>query len=102
MKKMSILCTYKYHFILILVKLGKYLYCFLMAACRENKNIDFAGLSYSCGCFTFILLVGGVRMYIGVTGKRYRAAKEVGKVNMSVGIIAYYQVMQVCQVNYNL
>lgn len=41
-------------------------------------------------------------MYIGVTGKSYRAVKEVGKVNMSVGIIAYYQVMQVCQVNYNL
>lgn len=41
-------------------------------------------------------------MYIGITGKRYSADKEVGKVNMSVGIIAYYQVMQVCQVNLNL
>lgn len=39
-------------------------------------------------------------MYIGITGKRYSADKEVGKVNMSVGIIAYYQVMQVCQAEY--
>lgn len=37
-------------------------------------------------------------MYIAVTLKRYRAVKEVGKIKMSVGIIAYYQLMQVCQV----
>jgi len=43
-------------------------------------------------------LVGGVRMYIGVTIKRYRAVKEVGKIKMSVGIITYYQLIQVCQV----
>lgn len=41
-------------------------------------------------------------MYIGITGKRNRAVEEIGKVNMSVGIIAYYQVMQVCQVNHTL
>lgn len=44
-------------------------------------------------------LVGGLRMYIGVTIKRYRALKEVGKIKMSVGIITYYQLIQVCQVN---
>ena len=37
-------------------------------------------------------------MYIAVTLKRYRAVKEVGKIKMSVGIIVYYQLMQVCQV----
>ena len=37
-------------------------------------------------------------MYIGVTLKRYRAVKEVGKIKMSVGIITYYQLIQVCQV----
>ena len=37
-------------------------------------------------------------MYIGVTIKRYRAVKEVGKIKMSVGIITYYQLIQVCQV----
>lgn len=37
-------------------------------------------------------------MFIAVTLKRYRAVKEVGKIKMSVGIIAYYQLMQVCQV----
>jgi hypothetical protein len=44
-------------------------------------------------------LVGGLRMYIGVTIKRYLAVKEVGKIKMSVGIITYYQLIQVCQVN---
>lgn len=37
-------------------------------------------------------------MCIAVTLKRYRAVKEVGKIKMSVGFIAYYQLMQVCQV----
>lgn len=40
-----------------------------------------------------------MRMNIGVTFKRYRAIKEVGKIIMSVGVIAYYQLMQVCQVH---
>ncbi|WJZ96702.1 hypothetical protein VitviT2T_015361 [Vitis vinifera] len=39
-------------------------------------------------------------MYIAVTLKRYRAVKEVGKIKMSVGIIAHYQLMQVCQAEY--
>ncbi|KAG6642198.1 hypothetical protein CIPAW_09G126700 [Carya illinoinensis] len=39
-------------------------------------------------------------MYIGVTIKRYRAVKEVGQIKMSVGIIAYYQLIQVCQAEY--
>ncbi|KAK4589292.1 hypothetical protein ACB098_05G121000 [Castanea mollissima] len=39
-------------------------------------------------------------MYIGVTIKRYRAVKEVGKIKMSVGIITYYQLIQVCQAEY--
>ncbi|XP_020417230.1 PLASMODESMATA CALLOSE-BINDING PROTEIN 2 [Prunus persica] len=46
------------------------------------------------------LVVAGVRMNIGVTFKRYRAIKEVGKIIMSVGVIAYYQLMQVCQAEY--
>ncbi|KAJ6979413.1 hypothetical protein NC653_027534 [Populus alba x Populus x berolinensis] len=36
-------------------------------------------------------------MYIAVTIKRYRAVKGVGEIKMSVGITAYYQVMQICQ-----
>ncbi|KAK8642008.1 hypothetical protein V6N13_011372 [Hibiscus sabdariffa] len=44
--------------------------------------------------------VGGVRMYISVTIKRYRAIKEVGKIKMSVGVIAYYKLVQVCQAEY--
>ncbi|KAK6264501.1 hypothetical protein SCA6_019935 [Theobroma cacao] len=35
-----------------------------------------------------------------VTIKRYRAVKEVGKIKMSVGVIAYYQLVQVCQAEY--
>lgn len=37
-------------------------------------------------------------MYIAITLKRYRAVKEVGKIKMSVGVIVYYQLVQVCQV----
>ncbi|KAK9047648.1 hypothetical protein V6N11_053487 [Hibiscus sabdariffa] len=44
--------------------------------------------------------VGGVIMYISVTIKRYRAIKEVGKIKMSVGVIAYYKLVQVCQAEY--
>ncbi|KAJ0081836.1 hypothetical protein Patl1_10161 [Pistacia atlantica] len=36
-------------------------------------------------------------MYVAVTIKRYRAVKDVGKIKMSVGVIAYYQLVQVCQ-----
>lgn len=39
-------------------------------------------------------------MYIAVTIKRYRAVKGVGEIKMSVGITAYYQVMQICQAEY--
>ncbi|KAB2601423.1 transcription factor bHLH144-like [Pyrus ussuriensis x Pyrus communis] len=42
-------------------------------------------------------LVGRVRMNIGVNVKKYRAIKEVGKILMSVGVIAYSHQMQVCQ-----
>lgn len=48
----------------------------------------------------YIRSVGRVRMFIAITLKRYRAVKEVGKIKMSVGIIAYYQLMQVCQAEY--
>lgn len=37
-------------------------------------------------------------MYIRATLKRHRAVKDIGSFKMSVGIIAYYQLMQVCQV----
>lgn len=37
-------------------------------------------------------------MFIGVSLKRIRILKEVGKIKMSVGVIAYYNLMQVCQV----
>lgn len=37
-------------------------------------------------------------MFIGVAEKRSRTVKKVGKTKMSVGIIAYYNLMQVCQV----
>lgn len=39
-------------------------------------------------------------MYVAVTIKRYRAVKEVGKIKMSVGVVAYYQLVQVCQAEY--
>ncbi|KAG4178377.1 hypothetical protein ERO13_A10G039000v2 [Gossypium hirsutum] len=39
-------------------------------------------------------------MYIAATIKRYRAVKEVGKIKMSIGVIAYYQLVQVCQAEY--
>lgn len=39
-------------------------------------------------------------MYIAITLKRYRAVKEVGKIKMSVGVIVYYQLVQVCQAEY--
>ncbi|PPD69453.1 hypothetical protein GOBAR_DD33659 [Gossypium barbadense] len=39
-------------------------------------------------------------MFIAATTKRYRAVKEVGKIKMSVGVIAYYQLVQVCQAEY--
>uniref|UniRef100_A0A803QET6 BHLH domain-containing protein n=1 Tax=Cannabis sativa TaxID=3483 RepID=A0A803QET6_CANSA len=39
-------------------------------------------------------------MFIAISIKRYRAVKEVGKIKMSVGVIAYYQLMQVCQRNH--
>ncbi|KAL5997501.1 hypothetical protein ACLOJK_008431 [Asimina triloba] len=47
------------------------------------------------------LLTGAesVIMYIVVNLKRYRAVKELGKITMNVRIIAYYQLMQVCQSN---
>ena len=86
--------------IIVLVNFVKFWSYLLMAVCRRKLKRWFCW-SYFCGCSNIILLVGGVRMYIGITGKRNRAVKEVGKVNMSVGIIAYYQVMQVCQVNHN-
>lgn len=38
-------------------------------------------------------------MFIAVTIKRYPAIKEAGKIKMIVGVIAYYQLVQVCQVN---
>ncbi|KAF4360142.1 hypothetical protein F8388_000011, partial [Cannabis sativa] len=50
--------------------------------------------------FGGVKLVGGVRMFIAISIKRYRAVKEVGKIKMSVGVIAYYQLMQVCQAEY--
>ncbi|KAM1154051.1 hypothetical protein ACFX13_037257 [Malus domestica] len=36
-------------------------------------------------------------MNIGVNVKKYRAVKEVGKILMSVGVIAYVHQTQVCQ-----
>ncbi|KAL8235968.1 hypothetical protein R6Q59_017049 [Mikania micrantha] len=44
------------------------------------------------------ILVGGLRMIIGVSQRRIR--KKVGKTKMSVGVIAYYNLMQVCQAEY--
>ncbi|PPR97774.1 hypothetical protein GOBAR_AA22895 [Gossypium barbadense] len=61
-----------------------------------NCGIRFLQLSFAIGKFW----VGGVRMYISVTIKRYRAIKEVGKIKMSVGVIAYYKLVQVCQAEY--
>ncbi|KAM1138610.1 hypothetical protein COP1_036522 [Malus domestica] len=39
-------------------------------------------------------------MNIGVNVKKYRAVKEVGKILMSVGVIAYVHQTQVCQFSY--
>jgi len=40
-------------------------------------------------------------MYFAITIKRYRAVKEVGQIKMSVGVIAYNQLMLVCQVSFS-
>nr|KYP49659.1 hypothetical protein KK1_028631 [Cajanus cajan] len=40
-------------------------------------------------------------MYFAITIKRYRAVKEVGQIKMCVGVIAYNQLMLVCQVNFS-
>lgn len=48
----------------------------------------------------FTILVVELRMYIAINLKRYKKAKEVGKITMNVRIIAYYQLMQVCQAEY--
>ena len=39
-------------------------------------------------------------MYFAISIKRYRVVKEVGQIKMSVGVIAYYRLMQVCQAEY--
>ncbi|KAI4295408.1 hypothetical protein L6164_035457 [Bauhinia variegata] len=39
-------------------------------------------------------------MYFAITIKRYRAVEEIGQIKMSVGVIAYYRLMQVCQPEY--
>lgn len=39
-------------------------------------------------------------MYFAITLKRYRAVKEVGRIKMIVGVIAYNQLMLVCQAEY--
>lgn len=46
-------------------------------------------------------LLGNLRMYFAITIKRYRAVKEVGQIKMSVGVIAYNQLMLVCQVSFS-
>ncbi|CAJ1935793.1 unnamed protein product [Sphenostylis stenocarpa] len=45
-------------------------------------------------------LLGDLRMYLAITIKRYRAVKEVGQIKMSVGVIAYNELMLVCQAEY--
>ncbi|KAL2484330.1 Uncharacterized protein Fot_45774 [Forsythia ovata] len=45
-------------------------------------------------------LAGGLRMHVGVTQKKYRKVKEVGKIKMTAGSIAFYQLMQVRQAEY--
>ncbi|KAL8108289.1 hypothetical protein AgCh_024658 [Apium graveolens] len=42
----------------------------------------------------------GSIMYIGITLRRYKSVKEVGKIKMSVAVVAYYQRMQICQAEY--
>ncbi|KAH7686004.1 hypothetical protein IHE45_04G076600 [Dioscorea alata] len=39
-------------------------------------------------------------MYIAVNLKRHRTVERVGEIIMNVRIIAYYQLMQVCQAEY--
>lgn len=52
--------------------------------------------------FPFISKVVGRidNMYFAITIKRYRAVKEVGQIKMCVGVIAYNQLMLVCQAEY--
>ncbi|KAL7211478.1 hypothetical protein ACSBR2_014360 [Camellia fascicularis] len=66
---------------------------------RQVNPFDLQRLSCDFTVY-YIRSVGRVRMFIAITLKRYRAVKEVGKIKMSVGIIAYYQLMQVCQAEY--
>lgn len=40
-------------------------------------------------------------MFISVAQKRNQVLKVAGKIKMSVGVIAYYNLMQVCQVSFH-
>ncbi|KAI3962810.1 hypothetical protein MKW98_029969, partial [Papaver atlanticum] len=59
--------------------------------------LGFQDLFIFVSFYPFTKLVVELRMYIVVNLKRYKKVKEVGKITMNVRIIAYYQLMQVCQ-----
>jgi hypothetical protein len=48
--------------------------------------------------FLIDLVRRGERMYVKVELKRYRNLKSTGKIVMNVRFVAYYQLMQICQV----
>lgn len=78
---------------------------FILVSQNWSDNVMFVS---NCRLYCFCRLtiedtnykfwLGGFIMYIGITLRRYKAVKEVGKIKMSVGVVAYYQRMQICQV----
>lgn len=76
-------------------------YCFLSFFINLHDFRIFAGTLCN-GCILLILLhlsfFVGVRMHVEVTRKQYHPIKKLGKITMSAGIIAFHQLMQVCQV----
>ncbi|RDX86654.1 Transcription factor bHLH144, partial [Mucuna pruriens] len=68
--------------------------------CGSQKKLCSLGGEVSLGCKGTLFLLGRFIMYFAITIKRYRAVKEVGQIKMSVGVIAYNQLMLVCQAEY--
>ncbi|KAI3456048.1 hypothetical protein Pfo_012711 [Paulownia fortunei] len=73
--------------------------------CHLKLQVNFVYLSHFLRFLyrLYLIFVGGVKglgMLISVTQKKYQKVKELGKSNMCIGSIAFYQLMQVCQAEY--
>ncbi|GER26028.1 conserved peptide upstream open reading frame 35 [Striga asiatica] len=78
----------------------------------ERKRSAFLGISFGGFdlCFSWVDLQGCVdyklscrlslRMRIAAASEKIQILKELRQINMSVGSIAFYQLMKVCQAEY--